>query len=222
MDYYLLTGCRLFKGLDAESIDHLLANKHYQIKKYRKGSIIAFSGEVADRLCIILKGSVRGEMTDFSGKTIKIEDRQAPEPIATAFIFGKNNKFPVNVISSSDTEILMIPKETLTGMLQENLQFLNNFLNAVSGRAQFLSHKIRFLSFKTIKGKFAQFLLQNGANEKDVISIPKTITELAELFGVTRPSLSRAISEMEQGKAIRMEKKNIHILDRDKLNAFLD
>jgi hypothetical protein len=32
---------------------------------------------------------VKGEMTDYNGKTIKIEDIEAPRPLAVAFLFGK-------------------------------------------------------------------------------------------------------------------------------------
>ncbi len=222
MDVQLLTECKLFIGIHSEAIEKLLEKKRYRLKTYKNENIIALAGDTVDELQIILTGSVRGEMTDFSGKTIKIEDRQAPDSIATAFIFGANNKYPVNVISNSDTQILVIPKETLMIMFRENGQFLSNFLNAVSSRAQFLSNKIRFLSFKTIKGKFAQYLLHNGGDEKDDIELKPTITELAELFGVTRPSLSRAISEMETEETIQIMKKNIRILNRNKLNAFFD
>ena len=222
MDFEILSGCHLFQNIEMSTLRELFKNKHYQVKKYSKESVVTFAGDHVDKLHIILEGSVRGEMTDFSGKTIKIEDRYAPDSIAAAFVFGSNNTFPVNVISNSGTELLVIPKDTLVKMLQENTQFLNNFLGAVSSRAQFLSNKIRFLSFKTIKGKFTRYLLQNGGKEKDEIEIKKTITEMAGLFGVTRPSLSRAISEMEKANAIKFEKGKVLILDRIKLNSFLD
>ena len=93
---------------------------------------------------------------DFSGKTIKVEDIEAPYPIAPAFLFGKNNKFPVNITANNDVELLLLPKDTVINILQTNVIFLNNFLNSISSRAQFLENKIKFLSFKTIffRGKY--------------------------------------------------------------------
>ena len=44
-------------------------------------------------------------------------------------------------------------------MLQKSEKVLVNFVDIVSSRGQFLSNKIKFLSFTTIKGKLAQYLL---------------------------------------------------------------
>ena len=54
------------------------------------------AGDPVANLLIVLSGSVRGEMIDYSGKTVKIEDIEAPKPLAAAFLFGKENRFPGN------------------------------------------------------------------------------------------------------------------------------
>ena len=54
---------------------------------------------------IVFNGVVKGEMVDYAGRVIKIEDIPAPGALASAFMFGSNNRFPVNVICISDTEI---------------------------------------------------------------------------------------------------------------------
>ena len=57
-------------------------------------------------------------MVDFSGKIIKIDDIRSPRPLASAFIFGKQNKFPVNVMANEKTKFLYIPKYDFMKMLQ--------------------------------------------------------------------------------------------------------
>ncbi len=62
-------------------------------------------------LCmIVISGIVKGEMVDETGKVIKIEDIPAPGALATAFLFGNRNRFPVNVVALSDGELLIIEK----------------------------------------------------------------------------------------------------------------
>ncbi len=85
----------------------------------------------------------------------------------------------------------------------------------ISNRSQFLSEKIKFLNFKTIKNKLAHYILQIAA-EKDKTSIVLNMTqnELADFFAVARPSVSRALGELEDEGFIEAAGKNIRILDK--------
>ena len=215
--YKILSDSILFKGLSELDIQNLLNKINYKIKKYKPKEIIALSGEECNYLMIILKGSVKGEMFDYSGKTIKIEDIHAPMPLAIAFIFGKNNKFPVTVEAIIDTELLVIHRSEFLKLLQSNIRILNNFLNAISNRSQFLSNKIKFLSFTTIKSKFAQYVLELAKDDFYIVELKQTQQQLAELFGVTRPSFARIIGEMQNEGLIKIEKKQVEILNRNAL-----
>ena len=194
----------------------------HQVKKYRKNDIIAYADDELISLLFVLEGSVKGEMVDFSGKTIKIEDIESPRPLAPAFLFGSNNKYPVNIVANNDVVILSIPRQSLIRLLQQNELVLSNFLDNISNRAQFLSNKIKFLSFQSIKGKIAHFILnemqKTGSSD---VHLPVTQSDLAELFGVARPSVGRAIKEMDREGLIRSKASNIKILNRDGLSALL-
>ena len=96
-------------------------------------------------------------------------------------------------------------------------RILINFLDMISNRSQFLSEKIKFLSFKTIKGKLAQFILQRAGEDKSDIVLEMTQNDLADFFGVARPSVARALGEMEDAGLIEARGKNIKILDKQGL-----
>jgi len=212
----------IFKGMDPGKLDSLLASLPHQIKRYSKNDIIAYADDEVISLLFVIEGSVKGEMVDFSGKTIKIEDIESPRPLAPAFLFGRNNRYPVNIVANNDAVILSIPKQSLIRLLQQDELVLSNFLDNISNRAQFLSNKIKFLSFQSIKGKIAHFILQQmhqtGLTQ---IDLPVTQTDLAELFGVARPSVGRAIKEMDRDGLIQSKGSHIRILDRDGLSALL-
>lgn len=220
--YLKLSTSPVFKGLSADRIEQLIGMVNHQIKKFSKEQVIASRQEECKSLMILIEGNVRGEMLDYSGKVLKVEDVFAPRPIAAAFLFGEKNRFPVDVIANTDVEILKIPKESVLKIFQENTQVLNNYLNSISNRAQFLSQRIWFLSFKTIKGKLAQYILNLAQPDKEKIVMPLTQKELAEFFGVTRPSLARALGDMEKGGIIEVNRKEIKILDRNLLIDFIE
>jgi CRP-like cAMP-binding protein len=215
--YPILIHSPIFTGLSEEELEKLFQRCHCFTKNYEVGDIAAFSGEPVNFLIIVLEGSVKGEMVDFSGKIIKIDDIRAPYPLASAFIFGKQNKFPVNVMANERTKLLYIPKYDFMKMLQADIRLMQNFLNVISGHTQILANKLKFLSFKTIKGKIAQYLLSLAGPDKDLIELPLTQNDLAEQFGVARPSLARAMGEMSDEGMISVDRKVVRILDRRKL-----
>ena len=57
----------------------------FHTRSYKKGEILAQQGAVCNRLVILTKGSVRGEMIDYSGRLIKVEDIAAQERLPLYF-----------------------------------------------------------------------------------------------------------------------------------------
>jgi CRP-like cAMP-binding protein len=211
----------VFRGISSEELGKLMQQIHFQFKTYNKNEVIVLGGEICDRLLIVQQGSVKAEMNDYSGKTIKIEDLSAAQPLASAFLFGNQNRFPVTVSANNDVELVSIPKPEFVKLLQMNSLILNNYLNTISTRAQFLSQKLKFLSFKTIRQKIAHFLLEKAGDRLQTIEIPQSQTQLAEMFGVTRPSLARALGEMSQEGLIETKRRSIKILDKNRMNRLL-
>lgn len=221
IDYSLLTACPVFMGLEADECKALLSKIHFQIRKFEKDDVVVDAGEEVKNLYIVLAGSVRGEMIDYSGKTVKIEDIEAPRPLASAFLFGKENKFPVTVTANKKAEILAMPVVEFLKLLQMNTRLLRNYLNNISTRAQFLSQKLHFLSFKTIREKVAHYLLQQTGERLHSFELKNTQQQLAELFGVTRPSLARVLGDMQNEGLIKIEKKTITLLNKNSLSQLL-
>lgn len=222
MNFQLLTQCPIFLGITDKEAESLFDKIHFQIKTYLKDDIVVVAGETVLNLLIIISGSVRGEMIDYSGRTIKIEDIEAPQPLATAFLFGQQNKYPVTVTVNNDARILIIPVSEFLKMLQLNTQILKNYLNSISSRAQFLSQKLNFLSFKTIKGKVAHYLLQQAGEKFHSIELKNTQKQLADLFGVTRPSLARVFGEMQKEGMISISNKTVSLLNKQALNKLIN
>jgi CRP/FNR family transcriptional regulator, dissimilatory nitrate respiration regulator len=217
MDCNLLSDAPLFKGLTVEGIESILSEVPHRIKKFQSGFLIAQTGDPVNSLIIVLSGVVKGEMVDYAGRVIKIEDIPAPGALASAFMFGNRNRFPVNVITVSDGELLLIEKPDFLKLLMRNDIILVNFLNMISNRSQFLSEKIKFLNFKTIKGKLAHYILQKAGKKELLVKLDMTQYELADFFGVARPSVGRALGEMEKDGYIEAKGKSIKIFDREGL-----
>lgn len=184
----------VFNDLDEDTIKDILEKTKYEIKKYSLDEPIAFRGDEVKGLYIILKGTLITEMLTEEGNIIKIEELVPSDVIASAFIFGKKNSFPVDLNAKDEAEILFIERKEFLKILFSKEKILENFLNEVSNKTQLLTSKIwNSFNNKTIKKKFCDYVKRNQKNNEFFI---ENLGALAEFFGVERPSLSRVLSEL--------------------------
>jgi CRP-like cAMP-binding protein len=215
MDYSLLSGIPLFRGISTVEIERIFESVPSLEKQYKKGSVLAEQDEACNRLIILLSGKVRAEMTDPSGKVVKVEDILAPNPLAILFLFGTNSRFPVQATADEDCIALVIPKQLVLGILSRNEQLLKNYLDISADFASRLSQKLYFMSFRTIRQKISMFLLELSRNQNSLsVELGRTKSSLAEYFGVSRPSLERELSNMQHDGWISIDKKEIVILKK--------
>ena len=211
-----LTNNPLFRGITPEKLSANLEEISFHTHSYRKGEILARQGDVCNRLVILTKGSVRGEMIDYSGRLIKVEDIAAPRALAPLFLFGEENRFPVEVTANEPTEVIGIPKASVLELFRRNEQFLENYMNLSANYARTLSDKLFFMSFKTIRQKIASYLLRLYKQQQQLqITLDRSQQELSDYFGVSRPSLARELSHMQEDGMIIADRKQITILQKE-------
>lgn len=218
MNLVSLTKILLFKSLTDNEIGDVLSSLKVSESKFKKGDILALQDEPCNRLIILLSGSVKAEMTSPSGKLMKVEDIEAPNPLAILFLFGDDNRFPVNVTALDDIMALVIPKQSVLKMLAMNETILRNYLDISANYASKLSKKLNFMSLRGIRQKLAMYVLNlSKVQQSDIIQLDKSKTALAEYFGVSRPSLERELTNMQAEGLIKANKKFITINQKNKL-----
>ena len=204
----------VFNGIDEKTIKNILEKNKYEIKKYSPNESIAFRGDEVRGLYIILKGTLTTEMLTEEGNVIKIEELVPSDVIASAFIFGKKNSFPVDLNAKDEAEILFIERKEFLKILFSKEKILENFLNEISNKTQLLTNKIwNSFNNKTIKKKFCDYVKKNQKN--NLFSI-QNLGALAEFFGVERPSLSRVLSDLVKDEKLeRIGRNKYKILDEE-------
>lgn len=208
----------LFRGITPERLFADLEEISFHTRSYKKGEILAQQGAVCNRLVILTKGSVRGEMIDYSGRLIKVEDIAAPRAIAPLFLFGEENRYPVEVTANEPTEVIELPKSSVLSLFRKNEQFLENYMNLSANYARTLSDKLFFMSFKTIRQKLASYLLRlYKQQQQEHITLDRSQQELSDYFGVSRPSLARELAHMQEDGLLIADRKHITILQKEEL-----
>lgn len=216
-----ILNCPLFYGLDELYLRNLLSNTVSEIRYFKKGETIARQGDVISFLYLLVKGVARTEMITKEGNVVEIEFIDPVRPLAPAFIFADNNRFPVDVISMENSTVYYIPKKDWLNEMMSNEALLVNFLQLNSNMTVFLSNKVQMLSIKSLKGKFALFILENTTIENNSFVLKRTQTQLAEYFGVQRPSLARTIGGMISEGIISLYRRELTVLNRHKLEQLI-
>jgi len=208
-----LTKVSLFKGLNPNEILKCLTKVDFKIKEYKKNEIVFFRGDILKKIIIIIiKGTARGEMQKFNGDTIVINQMKAGEVLASAFLFGKNNVFPVDLIALENSEFLFLNKEKYLDLIQSDKRLLLNFISEISNKSQYLSKRIWFnFTHKTIEEKVLSYIKENAQDDK--IKFLPSISALAKKFEVTRPALSREISSLCKRKILKKIENNVYLIN---------
>ncbi|MCL2596674.1 MAG: Crp/Fnr family transcriptional regulator [Paludibacter sp.] len=221
MDANDLFLCPICSNVPPNERESFLNGLQIKTKYYKKGEWIAQQGDAINALYLLIKGSVKTEMISESGTTLNIEVINAPNPLASAFLFAHNNCFPIDVIAIDDCTVIIASKTSILRQLEYNQAFLLAFLSFNANRTYFLSERLKFLSIKTIKGKFAQYIFSKSKGKDTNFILNMNRTNLAEYFGIARPSLSRSISEMVNEGIISIKGKRGKILNFKKLQELI-
>ena len=165
-----------------------------------------------EKVIIIIEGSAYGEMQKFNGDTIVIGEMKTGEVLASAFLFGENNIFPVDLITLENSKLLFFDKEKYLDTIHSDKRLLLNFITEISNKSQLLSKRIWFnFTNKTIEEKILSYIKENSENGK--IKFLPSISALAKRFEVTRPALSREISNLCKKKILIKAENNVYLIN---------
>jgi CRP-like cAMP-binding protein len=216
-----LSICPLFVGLTKSEIDEILSRSVSGVLEVEKGQHVVRQGDTIHSLYILTDGLVRTEMVTKDGNVVEIEFIEPIRPLAPAFLVATESRYPVDVITMQKTLFYIIPKTLWLKEMMMNEQLLTNFMKLNSNMTVFLSKKVQMMSIKTLKGKLSLYILENTTPQNNTFTLKRTQSQLAEYFGVQRPSLARTLGDMMREELITLYKRELKVLDRGKLESMI-
>lgn len=207
-----LLSLSLFNGFNKEDL-YLLLRDNSLIKNFSREQIIYLQNEKANTMDIILKGDIIIKNIDRKGAILSIVSLNEGDMLGGNLIFSNKNEYPMTIIAKSNVILLKIKKDTILDLCQKNKTFLVNLLEIFSDKALILTTKIHSLARKTIREKIIEYLFfETNRQGSHTIILPISKKELAERFGVERPSLQRELKKMEEDGLICYDARSITLL----------
>ena len=169
-------------------------------------------------LDIVIRGVLVCRMSSLSGKQVEVSRLHEGNLVAPAFILGKDTNMPVGVETDTDVTVLRMQKTVFHHLIGTHEQIRDNFIRVLSNINAFLTHRMRILTLFTVKEKVAYLLLElAGEQGSNVIHLSQSRQEIADSFGIQKFSLLRVLADFAKAGAIKINGREVTILDRSKM-----
>jgi len=119
-----------------------------------------------------------------------------------------------------DCILIKLKKNLILDLCRTNNEFLVSFLSLLSDKTLFVTDILHYLAHKSIRDMIIVYLKTEYIRQKSqTIKLNITKQELAEKFGVQRPSLSRELKKMRNDGLVKYDAKSIYICDLNIVNT---
>ena len=192
---------------------------------YKRGQIIYLQGEEGTVFYYIKSGRVKVSITNREGyeKILAICESETfvGEHIMEHHTYGST------ATALDESELYAIDATRFESLVIENPAIGLMMLRCVKRKLTFLALQIADLCFLTAEGRVAHALLEladrAGQKTPDGIAIPEKVTHetLANLTGLSRPTVTIVLNDLEKHNMLRKRRAFLLIVDREGLERIL-
>ena len=210
----------IFLDVSHSVVNQFLNDASISVEVFSAGTVAYSSDTGKIRIGIVLSGIARVH-TGAAG----INDHALLRTLYPGDMFGIANlyaeqePFPSRIISAEKCKILFIDGNAFKQVIENDSVALRNYLAFLSKKIVYLNRKIMTYTAGSAEKKLVVYLLDHEVNQTVVPSC--SMSELAELLGMGRASLYRAIDTLTEYGWILKQDKNIQLLDKGAMEQSL-
>jgi CRP/FNR family cyclic AMP-dependent transcriptional regulator len=218
MDITVLKTIPLFSELSDQELREIQRVAVRQT--FKKDNMILIEEEVGSTMFIILDGRVKISRLSDEGREVILSILSEGDFFGEMSILDGQTR-SANVVTLSDSEILIIRREDFLQMLHDYPQIAINLLKELAHRLRRSDSQIKSLSLQNATGKVASTLLRiaddSGKIRKGQVEIAKLPPQqdLANMAGTSRETISRVIKSLCKSGYLRKEGSRLIIVDYD-------
>ncbi len=221
----ILSESSLFRGISKEDIGWLLADERSTIKRFLKGAFIFEETDRPGQVYVLLSGKVMIAKGTLSGKRILLTQiEHGGEMFGEVYAFLGKDSYDMYAEAAEDAVVLIVDNRIFFGedggKNRAVQKMRNNLLFVFAHKAYGMNQKLRVLGGGGIREKIACFFVEHQDKDGRVTG-GFSREEMADYLNVARPSLSRELGKMQQEGIISLKRKQIQIVDQEKLEEYL-
>ena len=206
----------LFRRMNEDEIRDCLRALSARTRLYKKDALILHAGEKADRMGIVLQGSITVETNDIWGNCTILSHVGAGGFFAETYAYLADAVMLVDVVANSDCEVLFLRIGDMQNAPAEQgwrAKIIKNLLTVSMHKNLTLAGRSFHTAPKSIRGKVLSYLntvsIQKRSTEFD---IPFDRQQLADYLNVERTALSKELGRMRADGLIRCRRNHFILL----------
>lgn len=215
-----LAGSPLFSGLSPEELARIA--KSCQIRNYAKGEMVFSVGAACEAFHIVFNGQVKLFVVSPAGQEKVIEIISPGQSFAEALVF-LNKPYILNAQALTDTVLVNVSKRGVVSEIEQDPHFALHMLAGVSRRLHGLVQDVEAYALHSGMQRLIGYLLRDvemdTACEHNTltVSLPASKATIASRLSLTPEYFSRVLHELEAQQLIIIDRRDIRILDVQKL-----
>lgn len=171
-----------------------------QKKFFTKGQIITTYIEKRKQICILINGKADLIRYDLKGNKDIIENFYSNDIFGEAF-YPVNTNNELFVLATENCEVLLFLYDDIHVKCRNNCKFhttlVSNLLELMLNRVTHQNTRIEILSKRTIREKLlSYFSILSSKNFSKTITLPFSLTNLADYLSVDRSAMMREIKNL--------------------------
>jgi CRP/FNR family transcriptional regulator len=132
-----------------------------------------------------------------------------------------------SVEATDDTELLALPASEIRSLIRRQPEMAEKMVVALTRRLREANERITRQSFQTVPSRVAGVLNQLLAEEtltpevRDGVTIRLRQSDLAQLAGTSRESVSRFLATLERAGVVEVGRARVTVLEPERLGAYI-
>ncbi|VTS18996.1 Crp family regulatory protein [Streptococcus porcinus] len=214
-DYQYLRKLNDFKFFSIEEFDKIVGQM--ERRKVQKGHILFFEGDKRDKLFLVTSGYFKVEQTDQSGSFIYTDFIRH----GTIFPYGgmfTDDAYHFSVVAITDVTYYYLPTDLFEKFSADNPKQMVHLYSKLSRLLELHELRVRNLITSSASERVIQslaILLIEMGDEENKLPFQLTSTDIANMSGTTRETVSHVLSKLKREKLLVRKNKYLTFLDRD-------
>lgn len=213
----------LFQEMDALELDRLAQG--CLLHRYARGEMVFRVGEPCNAFHVAVTGQVKLYVVSPAGAEKAIEIIGPGQSFAEALMFT-DRPYILNGQALADSLVLSIGKAAVVGEIERDPRFAMRMLAGISRRLHGLVHDVESYALHSGMQRVIGYLLRDQVAEDCVsgevltVSLPVSKATIASRLSLTPEYFSRVLHELEAEGLVRIDKRDVHILDVHRLSTY--
>jgi CRP/FNR family transcriptional regulator len=195
-------------------------------RSFPRETRVFHEGDQGDACYIVRTGSCRVTREHPDGRAITLAN------LGPGAIFGElamldGEARSASVEATEDTELLALPASDMRAQIREHPEMAEKLVVALTRRLREANERIARQSFQTVPSRVAGVLDQLLAEDRvaptmrDGVTIRLRQSDLAQLAGTSRESVSRFLATLERAGVVQVGRGRVTILEPERLGSYI-